>query len=305
MFRHRSFWIILILTAIVWLIATMSEHGDYPLEIRVEWQGYDTSRYVVTHVDTLLPVTINSNCFLAIGRQRAVQRQPYIIKTSHDTVVRVNDAMFADIKNQFGFHNIHGFKSSVEQVGITLVERQHRCYVPQLRNVDFKFAEQCGLSGTPVLKPDTVWLYGAPEHLNQIHELYTSHASISQINDSCNHMLALEPVWLRFPDMRSSVDSVQLFLPVDRYVEKTFSVPVLFQGDDGQTDVRLYPEKVDLILWVPVNEYDNITADQVRVAADYNAANETQALPVRATLFPSNTRVKQISPSAIQYVIIK
>ena len=61
MFRHRSFWIILVITAIIWLIVTMSEHNDYPLSVRVEWVGYDTARYVVTHADTLLPLTIRSN----------------------------------------------------------------------------------------------------------------------------------------------------------------------------------------------------------------------------------------------------
>lgn len=305
MFRHRSFWIILVITAIVWLVATMSEHGDYPLEIRVEWQGYDTTRYVVTQVDTLLPVTINSNCFLAIGRYRAAKRQPFTIMTSGDTVVKVNDALFNDIKRQFGFHSIYGFKSSVEELGITLVERQRRPYVPQLRHVDFEFAEQCGLSGSPVLQPDTVWLYGAKEHLDQIPSLFTMTARIAQISDSCYRMLALEPVWQNFPDVRPSVDSIRLFLPVDRYVEKTLTVPVRFQGGGIQSEVRLYPEWVDVTLWVPVGAYDEINADQVHVAVDYSSAKGAKELPVMATLFPSNTRVKQIAPSAIQYVIIQ
>lgn len=305
MFRHRSFWIILVITAIVWLVATMSEHGDYPLEVGVEWQGYDTTRYVVTHQDTLLPVTINSNCFLAIGRYHAAKRQQFIIKTSGDTVVKVNDALFNDIKRQFGFHSIYGFKSSVDQLSITLVERQRRPYVPQLRNVDFEFAEQCGLSGNPVLKPDTVWLYGAKEHLDQITSLYTKEARFAQISDSCYRMLALEPVWQSYPDVRPSVDSVRLFLPVDRYVEKTLTVPVRFQGGGLQSEVRLYPERVDVTLWVPIGLYDDINADQVHVAVDYPAAKSAKELPVLATLFPSNTRVKQISPSSIQYVIIQ
>ena len=69
--------------------------------------------------------------------------------------------------------------------------------------------------------------------------------------------------------------------------------------------VRLYPERVDVTLWVPVNDYDNITSEDVHVAADYNPGDNSQELPLRATLFPSNTRIKQISPSSIQYVIIR
>ena len=38
---------------------------------------------------------------------------------------------------------------------------------------------------------------------------------------------------------------------------------------------------------------------------DYTPDNNAQSLPVRATHFPAGTRVKQITPSAIQYVIIR
>lgn len=305
MFRHRSFWIILLITAIVWLGVTMSEHNDYPLQVRVEWTGYDTARYVVTHADTLLPITVRSNCFLAIGRYNTVKKQPYRITTAGDTVVKVGDALYDDMMKQFAFHGIHGVKSNVEQLTLSLTERGQRGYVPMLRNVEFSFAEQCGLSGAPVIEPDTVWLYGDPAILQQIPELTTSEAHLSNLNDSCHVTLALDPVWLRHPDLRSSVDSVRLFLPIDRYVEKTLSIPVRFQCGDNQLQVRLHPERVDVTLWVPVRDYHNITPDMVHLAVDYTAGEKSQTLPVRATLFPAGTRVKQISPSTIQYVIIR
>ena len=62
---------------------------------------------------------------------------------------------------------------------------------------------------------------------------------------------------------------------------------------------------MDVTLWVPIGLYDEINADQVHVAVDYSSAKGARELPVMATLFPSNTRVKQISPSSIQYVIIQ
>ena len=69
--------------------------------------------------------------------------------------------------------------------------------------------------------------------------------------------------------------------------------------------MRLHPERVDVTLWVPVREYHNITPDMVHLAVDYTPGEKSQTLPVRATLFPAGTRVKQISPSTIQYVIIR
>ena len=305
MFRHRSFWIILVITAIVWLIATMSEHDDYPLQLHIEWVGYDTARHVVTHADTLLPLTIQSNCFLAISRYHTAKQRPYKIAVKGDTIIKVGDALFDDILRQLNFHGTHGIKSNVESISLTLSERGRRGYVPRLQDVDFSFAEQCGLSGEPVIQPDTVWLYGDPAVLKQIPELVTSPARLANLNDSCSITLALDPVWQRYPDLHTSADSIQIFLPIDRYVEKTLTIPVRFQGGDNHLQVRLHPERADVTLWVPVREYDNINADMVHLAVDYTPGDNAQTLPVRATLFPAGTRVKQISPSAIQYVIIR
>ena len=206
---------------------------------------------------------------------------------------------------QFDFHGIHGVKCNVERLSLTLVERGRRGYVPQLRGVEFSFAEQCGLSGEPTLEPDTVWLYGDPAVLQRIPELATSPTHLTNLNDSCHIDLALDPVWLRYSDLHTSADSVRLFLPIDRYVEKTLNVPVRFQCGDNYLQVRLHPERVDITLWVPVKDYDNITSDMVHLAVDYTPGDNAQTLPVRATHFPAGTRVKQISPSAIQYVIIR
>ena len=305
MFRHRSFWVILVITAIVWLIATMSEHDDYPLQLHIEWVGYDTARHVVTHADTVLPLTIQSNCFLAIKRYSFTKQHPYRIAVTGDTAIKVGDALFDDIIRQLNFHGTHGVKSNVESISISLAERGRRGYVPRLQGVDFSFAEQCGLSGEPIIQPDTVWLYGDPSVLQQIPEITTSPAHLSNLNDSCSITLALEPVWQRYPDLHTSTDSIHLFLPIDRYVEKTLTIPVRFQCGDNQIRVRLHPERADVTLWVPVRDYDSITAEMVHLAVEYTPSNNAQSLPVRATLFPAGTRVKQISPSAIQYVIIR
>ena len=98
MFRRRSFWIILALTAIVWLMAVMSEHNDYPVNVRVKWAGIDTARYVVTYADTLLPLTIKSNCFLAIARYNTVKHKAFRITTTTDTIVKVGDALFEELE---------------------------------------------------------------------------------------------------------------------------------------------------------------------------------------------------------------
>lgn len=305
MFRHRQFWIILAITAIVWLCVTMSEHNDYPLQVRVEWVGYDTSRFAVISADTLLPLTVRSNGFNAIARSREVRRRPFSIAISGDTSVTVNEAFFDEIADAFGFVGVESVKSSRDRLSIAISERQRVGFVPQLRNVDFAFAEQCGLSGAPVIEPDTVWLYGSPAELVKIHSVATAPATLKNICDSCCRTLALDPVWRQFPQLRSSADSIRIFLPVERYIEKSFTLPVRLNGLASSANVKIYPERADVTLWVPSNAYDLITSDMIRLVADYNPDAPSDALPLRVASFPANTRIKSLVPSSIQYVIIR
>lgn len=304
MFRHRSFWVILLITAIVWVSTRMSEHDDYPLQVRLSWQGYDTARYAVVQADTTISLTVNSNCFLAISRHFKVKRDSFVIHTQGDTVLQVNNRLFDEIASQFGFVGIHGVSSPAEKLTFRISERRSRAYKPQLRGVEFRFADQYGLSGTPRIEPDTVWLYGDTATLAKVDELFTASAVIDGVGDSGRYQLALDPVWRQYPALRASTDSVSIYLPVERFVEKNISVPVTFLCNDNQLRVRLYPERVDVTLWVSAQRYNDLLSDMVAAEVEYTPSSG-EALVVRVSRFPSFARVKGVSPSTLKYVVIK
>lgn len=312
MLRHRSFWIILVITAIVGLGTLLSEHNDYPVQIHVEWAGYDTARYSIVRADTLLPLTLNSNCFLAIGRYLEASQKHYIIHTEGDTTVKVNKMLVDDILSDFQFYGVHGFSSTTEQLTLRVAPRQAKKICPELKGVEFSFEDQCGLSGEPRLEPDTVTLYGSASSLAKIDRLYTLPQKIEGLKDSCYCTLALDPVWKKYPDLRVSDESVRLFIPIGHFTEKKFSVPVRFdcpESVDGasysQHRARLYPDRVEVTLWVTEQDYDRVLPDMVQAAVQYDPSAPSEVLPVRITAFPSYTRVKSITPSTINYVILK
>lgn len=303
--KHRHFWIILIITTIVWFVVTMSEHSDYPIDVRVEWSGIDTSRFIVTQADTVLPVVVNSNCFNAIDRYLALRDKRFVIQVTGDTVVKVGKALFDEISRQFGFSGTHGVSSSLEELRLSTKERRSRAYVPQLRDVDFVFADQMGLSGDPTIEPDTIWLYGDSTSLCRIPEIYTAPAAVANISDSGYYMLALEPVWKKYRDVRASADSVRIFVPACHYVETTLSVPVEFKSDAANRQVRLYPDHVNVSLWVSVEEYQHLSENQFEAVVNYDPSSSLTELPVYITRFPSQSRIKSVTPATISYVIIQ
>lgn len=305
MLKSRPFWVILLFTAVVWVMVTMSEHSDYPLQLRVEWTGFDTARYVVADADTVLPLTINSNCFNAITRHRMAKRQPYRISVVADTVVRLSDAVLGEVLRQMGFMGCHEVTSSVESLHLRLSERLRKAFVPQLSGVEFHFADQFGLSGEPRLEPDTVWLYGDSASLSKVDRLATLPASIHGISASGYCPLLLDTAWRSSPNLRCSADTLRLYIPVERYIEKSFSVPVAFLCADPQVRARIYPDRVTVTLWVSRDNYAALYDDMVEAVAEYTPDAPEQVLPVRIARFPAFARVKQVEPSTLQYVIIK
>ena len=304
MIRHRSFWIILIITAVIGLSSVMSERNDYPLQLRIGWAGFDPAANVVEYADTVLPVVINSNCFLAIGRYFDAPRHRYIIQTTGDTVVNVNKLLLDDIVNSFHFPGHLEVTSVTETLSLRLSKRCGKAYRPELRDVEFRFDEQHGLSGEPVMSPDTVWLYGTASSLSEIDHLYTLPSVIEGLSDSGYYTLSLAPVWQKYPDMQVSHEEVRIFLPVERFTEKTISVPVRFVCPDNQVRARLYPERVDVSFWVSVENYDRLLDDMVQAEVVYNPDENPSTLPVRIRKFPSFARVKTVSPTNLQYVVI-
>ena len=64
------------------------------------------------------------------------------------------------------------------------------------------------------------------------------------------------------------------------------------------------PARVSVTLWVPVNDYDLLSSEQVEAVVEYDPAQPDKDLPVLVTKFPNNARVKQVSPATLQYVIL-
>ena len=312
MFRHKSFWIILVITAFAWVISAMSERSDHSVTLRLRWDGYDTARYVVSRADTVLPVTIKANTFQAVSFVLAAKDNPFVLSVSGDTVLKVNSILLNEALRQYQTAGVKTITSPVETLHIKLSERERRGYVPTLRNVEFRFADRCGLCGNPVVEPDTVWLYGDPVSLDKIVSLSAAPAVVSDITDSGWFTLALDPVWSNFRDVHSSADSIRVFIPTLRYVETALTVPITPVTPTGSpvntpggSLLRTIPERVNVTLWVPDDYPVAPTASQIQAVAVFSPDNNSDLLPVQITRFPAGVRIKSISPSQVQYVIIK
>lgn len=306
--HYRTLLVIIAITALVWLVWAMSDVQTYPTQVRVEMTGVDKARYAIIKADTMLSIEVESDGFSAMRRYFKLKRHNVRVDMSHAVVsaghraVAVHD-FIPTLKKQLGLPTSLRVTSGQDSIRLWLAARHSRGFVPKLKDVSFEFTDQCGVYGEPTIYPDTVWLYGSEASLAKIDELYTKPAVVEHISKDDTVRLALEPVWEKYSDLRVSTKRIQLRIPTQQYTEKTFTLPIQLLNGDTNLRVKLYPEQVDVTIWVPIKDHAKISANQLSASIELHKYEDRAQVMIKD--FPSYVRVKNIKPEYVQYVIIK
>ena len=313
----RPFIVVLGCTIVLWLGMAMSEEKEYLVTYRVEWTGLDKARYAVTYADTALHVVQRTNGFGAVARslRRSTARTLSIDlsasmaqsqKARITLGMNVHDMLVRHM-NQMGEVGIRAMTPDKDSVFISLAERTKKAFVPVLKGVEYTFTTNYGVSGNAVVTPDTVWLYGAQEALDRIGEVTTVPSILANLSRSAHHAIDLDTAeWRRHGDVRASATAIDIFIPVEHYVERTFELPVRLMGmEDSSMQVRMYPERVAVTLTVPEKKYRLVGQRDLLAVAQYEASTPDGRLAVEMKAFPDFARVKSIKPNQVQVIVFK
>lgn len=302
----KQFVAILVLTAVVWLGVSMSEEEEYPLNVRVEMTGYDTVRYAVLQADTALRLQVEMSGFNAAAVSLLKIRPTVKVDMTADGMrraVALGDA--ADqLRGQLSALGVRRIVGGRDSLHLRLAERGRRTVRVLLDSVDFSFADRYGLYGQPRVSPAAVTLYGADSVLAAIDELQVAHAELADIAQTATYRLPLEPVWEKMGDVRTTATEVDVYVPVEAYMEREYRTPIEVTGCDSAVRVRLYPDVARVRVWVAQRDTDRVP--EFRVAIDYSdvLAGGDRLAP-RMVSFPSWVRPRSVEPAEVHCVIIR
>ena len=302
----KQFLVILILTALVWLGKSMSEEHEYPLDVNVEMTGYDTVRYAVLQADTSLHMQVEMSGFNAAAISLLKLRPSVSVDMIDEGLYR--SVALADVsdnlRGQLSSLGVKRVVSGRDSLRLQLAERGQRTFRVLLDSVDFSFSDQYGLYGQPSVTPATVTLYGADSVLATIGELQVAHVKLEDISQTSTFRLPLFSVWEHLGDVRTTATEVDVYVPVEAYVEREYSAPIEVIGSDSTVRMRLYPDMAKVRVWVAQRDLDRVP--EFRVAIDYaDVLAGGDRLEPRLVSFPSWVRPRSVEPAEVHCVIIK
>lgn len=297
----KRFLVILGLTVLVWLGVSMAEEKVYPMQVAVVMEGYDTVRYAIVDVDTVLPLQVRMNGFSAFLSSVRHLDTLHVLLPEDADAVSVKSLNGQLKRLVFGTTYV---SSSIDSLRVTLAQRHSRTYRIRIDDVDFSFGDQYGLYGEPTVTPAEVTLYGSEEALSQIDEVRVAATNLHGITASDTYCLPIEPAWRQFADVRPSCTEVEIYLPVEAYVERDYTVPVSVVDADSTVTLRLYPKDVTVRAWVAQRDLYHEPCFSVTVNYSDILRGEDRLVPQLAE-FPAYVRPRIIEPQEIQAVLIQ
>lgn len=311
--QSRAFFFALIAVAIVWIVSSMTEQKCFRETYNIVFDNIDTAKYAIMQEDSALTIDISSNGFNAFRRgvrdnnDIHIDLSSFIRQHVDDSAfsVKLRTEEYLDlIKSQLDMSGVSEVNPVTEHIDISLMLRRRKAFVPDISNVSFNFNKMAGLSGEPVIIPDSIYLYGSSTSLSKVEMISAKEQSINNINKSGNYRIELEPIWEKYPDLHISNEQVELYIPVEQFVEKTISLPVVVTDISEKSQCNLYPALVSVQLLIPESQLDTFDPSDYLVTASIRETRDNHLTP-QLVKFPSTVRIKSITPSRVQYVIFE
>jgi hypothetical protein len=177
--------------------------------------------------------------------------------------------------------------------------------IPIRPKVTVKCAPLFRLGDSIKTTPSYVSVSGAEALVKRINYIETEPKIFTGLNHSVN-----EPVNLVLPaDLRQLTvlpQRVNLVIPVGQYTEKKFSIPVETINVPPNVVLKTFPDKIDVVFQVPVDDYAAITPDMFRVVADYSKLNPKEnTILIEFLREPLNVQNLRAEPQRVEFLIRK
>ncbi len=167
------------------------------------------------------------------------------------------------------------------------------------------YQQQFSQSADVIIKPAYVTITGPSNRIDGIRSWKTDSLKAEDVNETINTRVNLEPV--REGNISIYPKSVQVFVPVNEFTEKTVEVPVKLINNAEYYNVKVFPLKVKVTFTIPLNNYTGINEEYFEAQADLDLwkKHNYKMLPVKITKQPDFCKVVKIEPQFIDFIVKK
>ena len=297
--------IFVIIAALFWLLIKLSSNYTVtePLTINIK----DTpANLVLTNGTQKIKVTLSSSGFELLNYYFKPSPRRKVDISLEEVPLHKDGESTYSFGSSYAKEKIANFLTlepnevSFEENRIILnMEPLDSIRVKVIPNVDITYEKQYNRLGKIQLTPDSVTIYGPKNEITSIDNVYTQQLTLRNINQNIDTNIPLKLNESFNADQKDI--NVKIF--VEKYTEAVANVPIT---NNSKEKLRLFPDKVKIKYIVSLTDYNIIKENSFKVNIDTSDINpENNFLPIYLTDYPNNTRIINIEPKEVEYIIIE
>lgn len=150
--------------------------------------------------------------------------------------------------------------------------------------------------------PSQITIYGREDALSSIDSVFTNPIIHRNIKDSISSQIVLNLVELDYDQVNTNV--INYTILVDRFTEKTITLPVEVINLPSDTNISIYPKQLEVSFELPLSKYNQVSAKNFKLICDYSRVktSDNYLIP-KLVKSPKFIKYERLRTKQISYLI--
>ncbi|SHE76656.1 YbbR-like protein [Psychroflexus salarius] len=298
--HNKAFVFILISTAAIWFVLQLSK--TYTTQLQLNYSIINLPKEYKIEKEQKLSIYITSNGLnlLYLNLFNPEINIDYSEFTKSYDFISIDESGLNNListqleldKNQIEAHNL-------------LKLDYYKLFSKQIEvfpNLDLTFQPGFDTIQDIQYSPSQITIYGREDALSSIDSVFTNPITHRNIKDSISSQIDLNLVELDYDEVNTNV--INYTILVDRFTEKTITLPVEVINLPSDTNISIYPKQLEVSFELPLSKYNQVSAKNFKLICDYSRAkiSDNYLIP-KLVKSPKFIKYERLRTKQISYLI--
>ena len=300
-----------LLSTIFWFLRALSEDYKADITYPVKYINLPENKVLAGKLPDHLKLTIEAEGF-TILRHRILPRLRLNFNLAPLNLNKIdNDSSFILTRNAINELNktLNKNKTTIKILDVSpdtiffhftdMISK--KCKVDYLiPEKNLLYAKQYMQNGPIAALPDSITISGPESILDTIYQVYTEPVKAGNLTDTLEKEIALQEI----EQVEYSQKKVKLTIPVDKFTESSYIVPIKTFNAPDSISVITFPNSVKISYRVTLSYFEKAPEDLFTPYIDFTEANaEVNKLKVKLSPLPEYIHSVNIYPTSVEYLI--
>lgn len=302
--RLSVFITCLVLAVVAWVFATLSGRYNFTVKQTLVFKNAPQRRAFKALQPDTVEVTMQGTGWQMMFSRMSLANQPINIDLhtlEHSNFITLNTQIAQINRKMDAEHKIIAFNPDTLYFDFTN-RMVKKIRVEPVLNIQYQ--PQYAPADHIIVNPAYVTINGPANVISKINSWKTDTLKATQVNDNLKAYMPLQAA--KEGNISIYPKTVQVFVPIDEFTEKTLKIPVKLINNPHYENVKYFPQQITIKFTTPLSRYAEVDEDFFEATADFSLWQQGYSvLPVNLVRIPAYCHMVSIQPRNIDFLVKK